>query len=64
MPYDDTNVAQIRDWTKWVIPLQAFADQGIDLMNVDKITVGLGNKAGTTTVGGTGTMYFDDIALY
>jgi len=62
--YDDTNVAQIRDWTKWVIPLQAFADQGIDLMNVDKITVGLGNKAGTTTVGGTGTMYFDDIALY
>ncbi len=62
--YDDANAAQTRDWTKWVIPLQTFADQGIDLTNVDKITVGLGNKAGITTAGGTGTMYFDDIALY
>jgi hypothetical protein len=62
--YDDTNAAQAPDWTKWVVPLQTFTDQGIDLTNVDKITVGLGNKAGITTVGGTGTMYFDDIALY
>ena len=62
--YDDANAAQIRDWTKWVIPLQAFTDQGIDLTNVDKIAVGLGNKAGITTAGGTGIMYFDDIALY
>ena len=61
---DDLNIAQNRDWTKWVIPLQTLADQGIDLTNVDKIAVGLGNKAGTTTAGGTGTMYFDDIALY
>ncbi|MFC1634734.1 hypothetical protein ACFL5Z_07815 [Planctomycetota bacterium] len=62
--YDDVNAAQIRDWTKWVVPLQALADQGIDLTNVDKIAVGLGNKGGTTTAGGTGTTYFDDIALY
>ncbi len=61
---DDLNIAQNRDWMKWIIPLQALADQGIDLTNVDKIAVGLGNKAGTTTAGGTGTVYFDDIALY
>ena len=62
--YEDVNIAQNRDWTKWVIPLQTLADQGIDLTNVDNISVGLGNKAGITTAGGTGTMYFDDIALY
>jgi hypothetical protein len=62
--YDNANVAQIRDWTKWVILLQTFADEGINLTNVDEITVGLGTKGAMTTPGGTGTMYFDDIALY
>jgi hypothetical protein len=62
--HDDANAAQVRIWTKWVIPLQTLADQGIDLTNVDKIVVGLGTKGAMTTPGGTGTMYFDDIALY
>jgi hypothetical protein len=62
--HDDVNVALIRTWTKWVIPLQTFADQGIDLTNVDKIAIGLGTKGAVATSGGTGTMYFDDIALY
>jgi hypothetical protein len=62
--YDDANAAMILGWTKWVIPLQNLTDQGIDLTNVDKIAVGLGNKTGTVTAGGTGTVYFDDIALY
>jgi hypothetical protein len=43
--------------------LQAFADQGINLTNVNKIAIGLGSKAGPAT-GGTGTMYIDDIRLY
>jgi len=62
--YDGANVAQTRDWTKWVIPLQTFADQGINLTNVNTISVGLGTKGVMTTAGGTGSMYFDDIALY
>ncbi len=61
---DDVNAAQVRDWTKWVIPLQAIADQGIGLTNVNTISVGLGTKGAMTTPGGTGTVYFDDIALY
>ena len=61
---DDANAAQADAWTKWVIQLQTFADQGIDLTNVDKIAVGLGTKGAMTTAGGTGTVYFDDIALY
>ncbi len=60
---DDTEAAAIRSWTQWRIPLQAFADQGISLGNVDKIAIGLGSKGGAAA-GGTGTMYIDDIRLY
>ncbi|MEJ2703867.1 MAG: hypothetical protein P8Z79_15635, partial [Sedimentisphaerales bacterium] len=61
---DDANAAQARSWTQWVIPLQAFADKGIDLTNVDKIAIGLGTKAGVAGPGGSGTMYIDDVRLY
>ena len=61
--YEDTNAAQTRIWTQWKVPLQTFADQGINLTNVDKLAIGLGSKGGVG-VGGTGTMYIDDIALY
>ena len=59
----DVNAAQTGRWTRWMIPLQVMADQGIDLTDVDKIAVGLGSKGGVAA-GGTGTMYIDDIALY
>jgi hypothetical protein len=61
---DNLSAATIRSWTQWRIQLQAFADQGINLGNVDKIAIGLGSKSGMTVVGGTGTMYIDDIRLY
>ncbi len=61
--YDDPSAATSGRWTEWRIALQAFADQGIDLTNVDKIAIGLGSKAGAAA-GGTGTMYIDDIRLY
>ncbi|MFC1637359.1 hypothetical protein ACFL5Z_21270, partial [Planctomycetota bacterium] len=60
---EDTAAAQVRTWKQWVIPLQAIADQGINLTNVDKIAIGLGSKGGVA-VGGTGTLFIDDIALY
>ncbi len=61
---DDPAAATIDAWTEWVIPLQTFADQGINLTNVDKIAIGLGSKSGVASSGGSGTMYFDDIRLY
>jgi len=48
---------------QWRVPLQAFADQGINLSNVDKIAIGLGSKGGVAA-GGTGTVYIDGIRLY
>ena len=61
--HDDSQAVQIRTWQEWVVPLQAFADQGIDLANVDQIAIGLGSKGGAAA-GGSGTMYIDDIRLY
>jgi len=60
---DDPAAATIDTWTEWVIPLSAFADQGIVLTNVDKIAIGLGTKGNMATPGGSGKMYFDDIRL-
>ena len=56
---DITDAATLTKWTAWNIDLQAFADQGVNLGNVDSITLGL-----SSVTGGTGTMYFDDIRLY
>jgi hypothetical protein len=61
---DDPAASQIDTWTEWVIPLQALADQGINLTNVDRIAIGLGTKGNMTTPGGAGKMYIDDISLY
>jgi len=62
--HDDANAAQIDTWTEWMIPLSAFADQGINLSDVDRIAIGLGTQGNMTTAGGSGKMYIDDIRLY
>ncbi len=62
--HDDPNAVQTDTWTEWVIPLQEFAEQGVDLTDVDWIAIGFGIKDDMTTAGGSGKMYFDDILLY
>jgi hypothetical protein len=62
--HEDPSAATINTWTEWIIPLQALADQGIVLTNVDRIAIGLGTKGNMTEPGGSGKMYFDDIRLY
>jgi len=60
---ENADAAQTGIWTQWIIPLQALADQGLNLANVDKLAIGLGSKAGAAGPGGTGTVYIDDIRL-
>ena len=57
--HDNPNAAKTGSWTRWDIDLQAFADQGVNLANVNSITLGL-----SSVTGGAGMMYFDDIRLY
>ncbi|MHC4156166.1 MAG: PA14 domain-containing protein [Planctomycetota bacterium] len=62
--HGDPIATQVDIWTEWVIPLQTFADQGVDLTNVDKIALGVGTRGNMTVPGGAGKMLFDDIILY
>lgn len=62
--HDDPAAVQIDIWTEWIIPLQLFADQGIDLTDINSIAIGFGTRDNMTTPGGSGKMYFDDISLY
>ena len=54
------NAAQIASWTEWTIDLQTF---GINLTNVNTITLGFGNR-NNPVAGGSGMVFFDDIRLY
>jgi len=60
--HDNPNAAQIDEWTEWNIDLQAFADQGVNLANVNTISLGFGDK-NNPQADGSGTAYFDDIRL-
>jgi hypothetical protein len=56
---DNSDATLATSWTQWNIDLQAFADQSVNLANVNSITLGL-----SSVTGGAGMMYFDDIRLY
>ena len=60
---DNPDAALATSWTEWNIDLTRFADQGVNLANVNSITLGLGNR-NNPVAGGSGMMYFDDIRLY
>jgi hypothetical protein len=51
------DATQAEDWTEWSVGLSEFT--GVNLNNVDTITLGL-----SSVTGGTGILYFDDIRLY
>jgi len=61
--HDNPAATQIGDWTEWIIPTQAFADQGVNLADVDNISIGIGDR-NNPQAGGSGTVYIDDIRLY
>jgi len=50
-------------WTEWQIDLSEFANQGVNLADVDKIAIGLGATGDPAAAGGSGTMFIDDIVL-
>jgi len=54
------NAAQATEWAEWSIDLQTL---GINLTNVNTITLGFGNRT-NPVAGGEGLVFFDDIRLY
>jgi hypothetical protein len=61
--HDNPDAALIDTWTEWTIDLQEFAAQGVNLTNVNTISIGFGDK-NNLQAGGSGMVLFDDIRLY
>ena len=61
--HDDAGASVTGVWTQWTIDLSKFADQGVNLTDVDKIAIGLGTKGDPTATGGSGKVFLDDITL-
>ena len=61
--HDDANASLISNWTEWNIPLQSFADKGVDLTNVNSLGIGIGERE-NPQADGEGRVYIDDIRLY
>ena len=59
---DNPNATQVDTWTEWRINLQRFDNQGVDLTNINTISIGFGDK-NNPQAGGSGVMYFDDIKV-
>jgi hypothetical protein len=60
---DAPKAVRDNEWNRWDISLQEFADQGVNLSNVNSMSIGFGDKANPTP-GGEGHVFFDDIRLY
>jgi len=61
--HSNPDAALIDTWTEWTIDLQEFAAQGVNLANVNTISIGFGDK-NNLQAGGSGMVFFDDIRLY
>lgn len=61
--HPDPDAVLVTTWAQWNIDMAGFSGGGVDLAKVSKISLGVGIP-GSTTPGGSGKLYFDDIALY
>ncbi len=61
--HEDPNASLIDEWTQWEIPLQKFADLGVNLSNINSFGIGFGDR-NNPQPGGQGIVFFDDIRLY
>ena len=60
--HEDPGATQISTWTQWSIDLTEFSDQGVNLAGIQKMMLGIGDRY-NPVAGGSGKMYFDDIAV-
>jgi len=64
-PHDNNNFAvQTEAYRQWDLELSEFANNGVDLSQVKKITIGVGNKADSSGQTDQDTLYIDYIRLY
>ncbi|MHC4478349.1 MAG: LamG domain-containing protein, partial [Planctomycetota bacterium] len=57
----DNNDLKLAEWTEWNIPLSDFT---VDTTAATRLHIGFGDSDNTSTVGGDGVVFIDDIRLY
>ncbi len=60
---EDMNDIRQEEWHQWDMALSDFADGGVTITDVNKVRIGFGDR-NNPTIGGSGTVFFDDIRLY
>ena len=60
--YPTSSDIAVAEWHTWEICPGDLATNGVDLSNLSKLYIGFGNRV-SPQVGGSGTVYFDDIIL-
>jgi hypothetical protein len=60
--HPDPAATNASTWTQWTIPLSDLAAAGVQTTQVQKITIGVGDKS-SPTVGGAGLLYLDDLGF-
>ena len=60
--HPDAQVVTATKWVEWKISLSDFTAAGVEITAVEKLIIGVGDKA-NTAAGGKGLLYIDDIVL-
>jgi hypothetical protein len=61
--HPDPETVRVGTWQEWNIELTQFSAAGVNLAAVKKMYIGLGNRT-SPKLGGTGTIFIDDIRVY
>jgi len=61
--HDNSDATMLNTWQEWNIDLREFSDAGVNLKNIKKMYIGVGDRTGQQP-GGSGMLYFDDARLY
>jgi len=62
IPYPSADVLRANTWVEWKIPLKDFADAGVNLKAVQKMFIGVGDRANPIK-GSSGMLFIDDVYL-
>ncbi len=62
VPYPSPDILRAEKWAEWNIPLKDFADAGVNLKAIQKMFIGVGDRANPKK-GAFGSIYVDDIYL-
>jgi hypothetical protein len=60
--HPDPATTTLAEWTQWNMPLSEFTSAGVDVTDIAKMYIGVGDRA-SSTPNGAGLLYIDDISL-